>query len=58
MSVLRRHVGCSYWRIGVSDLLRRCASSRRQVDNRIKHSKAGTVETVPERKKKIVKELT
>lgn len=30
----------------------------RQVDNRIKHSKAGTVETVPERKKKIVKELT
>ncbi|CAB1097107.1 unnamed protein product [Ectocarpus sp. CCAP 1310/34] len=31
---------------------------RRKVDNRIKHSKAGTVETVPERKKKIVKELT
>ena len=29
-----------------------------QVDNRIKHSKPGTVETVPERKRKVVKELT
>ncbi|CAM9153987.1 unnamed protein product [Ascophyllum nodosum] len=31
---------------------------RRKVDNRIKHSKPGTVETAPERKKKVVKELT
>ncbi|CAM9487988.1 unnamed protein product [Laminaria digitata] len=31
---------------------------RRKVDNRIKHSKPGTVETVPERKRKVVKELT
>lgn len=29
-----------------------------QTDNRIKHSKPGTVETIPERKKKVVKELT
>lgn len=29
-----------------------------QVDNRIKHSKPGTVETIPEKKKKVVKELT
>lgn len=29
-----------------------------QVDNRIKHSKPGKVETIPEKKKKVVKELT